>query len=525
MYVVKVDGQMIFSSALYDEEDKILEPDMNLETSSAGSFSFVLPPNHSKRDCIHKMKSIITVEQDGVQLFRGRAEDTELDIYNQLSVYCQGDKSFLNDSVHSPGDLSGKIHDFFRDIISNHNKQVNEEKRFTVGVIDAVEENAELTAASRQETRVYWPTSEMIKTSLLDVYGGYLRTRTVDGVHYIDWVKEYGETCSQPIEFSVNLLDLTKTDDAGDVFTVLIPLGYSKIEDNGNYSDPLTIESVNNGLNYIQDDEAIAKYGKIWRTQTWTYEEDPAKLLEKGRKYLKYGTELETLTIKAVDMHFVDGAIQPIRMGDMVRIISEPNGIDKTIICSRIKPDFNDPAKTEYTFGEPPKMLTDDFKETEEEVKRMGGGGGVTKKTDDLLTWAYDWRSEEEARYLITTGRMDDLGNEISSANIRLDGIEAEIELKVSKDGLISAINMSPEEIAISASKINLDGYVTASKLNAELSSITTQLSTSIVTSSLSAYEVRCQSLCLTDAYVGLKTIKYKDENGNTATMVAVVAS
>ena len=60
----------------------------------------------------------------------------------------------------------------------------------------------------------------------------------------------------------------------------------------------------------------------------------------------------------------------------------------------------------------------------------------------------------------------------ISSAEIAIDGINATLDLKVEKNGVISAINMSPEEITIQAAKINLSGYVTASRFNAEFADI-----------------------------------------------------
>ena len=527
MYVVKVDGQMIFSSALYDDVDKLLSPSISLETSNAGNFSFVLSPNHSKRDIIHKMKSIITVEHDGAQIFRGRASSTELDIYNQLSVYCEGEKTFLNDSVFAPTELSGNVRAFFRSVIENHNTMVDEERQFTVGIIDAVDEEAELTADSRQQTRTYWTTSDIIQDSLIDVYGGYLRTRTDGGVHYIDWVKEYGGTNTQPIEFSVNLLDMTSTDEASEVFTVLIPLGISELDESGNYSAPLTIESVNGGLNYIQDDEAVARYGKIWRTQTWVHEKDPAELLVKGRKYLKYGAALETMTIHAVDMHFLDESAQAIHVGDMVRIISEPHGIDKIIVCSKIEIDLYNPENTTYTLGEPPKMLTDDFAVTEEEVKRMGGGGGGGRKSQeeeisDIIRWADYLFDDKEAKIQLSAGELNNVTGRVSEAEIRLNGVEATMELKVSKDGLISAINMSPESIVISASKINLNGYVTTSKLSAELASITSQISTSITTSSISAATVRCTNLYVGGGHADFTTLRYTDADGKAATLVVL---
>lgn len=64
------------------------------------------------------------------------------------------------------------------------------------------------------------------------------------------------------------------------------------------------------------------------------------------------------------------------------------------------------------------------------------------------------------------------LENRVSSAEVRIDGLNGEITLKVSKNGVISSINQSAENVTISASRINLSGYVTASSLNAEIASI-----------------------------------------------------
>ena len=268
-------------------------------------------------------------------------------------------------------------------------------------------------------------------------------------------------------------------------------------------------------------------YKPMDRTQTWQYEQDPTELLAKARKFLATGTELETLTIKAVDMHFVDGNAQAIRVGDMVRIHSEPHGLDRTIICSKIDIDLFNPENTVYTFGEVPRVLTDDINDLEEESSRRGGGGGgrsIEEELSDIIRWAQINVDETNAQILLTAGELDKLTGRVSSAEIALDGVNATMALKVSKDEVVSSINMSTEEIVIQSAKINLSGYVTTSKLSAELASINSQISTSIITSSLSAATVNCSSLVLTDASLRLKTIKYKDGDGNTATMVVPVA-
>lgn len=71
---------------------------------------------------------------------------------------------------------------------------------------------------------------------------------------------------------------------------------------------------------------------------------------------------------------------------------------------------------------------------------------------------------------------LDAMGNRVSSAESSIKVNSDSIELKVSKDGVISAINQTAESIKISASKIELSGYVTASEfssLKADLANVT----------------------------------------------------
>ena len=82
---------------------------------------------------------------------------------------------------------------------------------------------------------------------------------------------------------------------------------------------------------------------------------------------------------------------------------------------------------------------------------------------------------------------LTEQGKRLSSAEIRLDGAEANILLKVDKDGVISAINLSPESITIQAKKINLEGYVTATQLSTEIAAIENSFSNMVSTKVLYA--------------------------------------
>lgn len=526
MYTIHADGQLLFDSLSEDIGHIVLSPKLLLDINKAGSLSLVLPPGNGLHGQLKKLKSIITVEQDTEQLFRGRAMETDTDTYNQQSVYCEGEKAFLMDSVFSPGTLSGKVHDFFRLLISNHNEQVDAEKQFVVGIIDAVDENAEMNPESRMETRVYWNTLDMMEDSLLNVYGGYLRTRTVDGINYIDWVKQYGAENSQPIEFTVNLLDLNAKADAGDVFTVLIPLGASEIGDDGEYTDPISIASVNNGLNYIQDDAAVAMYGKIWRSKTWSYIEDPARLLEKGREHLKTGIALETITLKAIDMHFVDGNVQPIRIGDRVRILSNPHGLDQVMICSQIEIDLMNPENTVYTFGERPRTLTENVVKAETEVDELtgrGGGGGsrksIQEEVGDIIRWAYINVDKANAKILLTAGELDKTNKSLSEAYIQIDGVKKEIVAKADRIELQGYVTMQAFQAEMASIKSIFSGTTTVEKLNVSDRILTTNIDIAS-NMKLFGYDTYWESKTVQTSIPSFTTASVTLANGNKITIV-----
>jgi hypothetical protein len=215
------------------------------------------------------------------------------------------------------------------------------------------------------------------------------------------------------------------------------------------------------------------------------------------------------------------------------------------MVCSRIEIDLLNPENTLYTFGEPPRTLTDNFVKAEEEVGRMGGGGGrksVEEEIGDIIRWAKINVDEANAHIQLTAGELDKTNKRLSAAEIDIDGVEAEIAIAasrmddiegrttsteillngdeatigliaqvqdtrerisnagisldgeagtvyafVSKGDVISAINMSTEEITISADKISLDGYVTAGDLEAGIADVHAAYASKVETTQLIA--------------------------------------
>lgn len=451
MYTIKVDGQVLYAPALYDDiAHLLLSPRLQLRQNEPGSLEFVIPPQHCMRNAIQVMKSIITVEMGEKEVFRGRATEVATDTYNQTTVYCEGDLSFLIDSVQRPYEYEGKAPALFAKLIEQHNEQVEAEKRFVVGIVNAVSDADTVKIKSDG----YTSTMDEITEWLLDQFGGRLRTRFEDGVYYIDYV-DTNNANSQPIEFGVNLLDIENQINVQEHFTVLIPLGATKNK------KPLTIASVNDGKDYIEDAEAIAKYGRICRTQTWDYVTDASELKSLAEERLRNAATANTLRITAIDFALLGVDVDKIWIGDEVQITSDPHGVNRKEVCIAIDVDMADPKNTEYTFGKVEETLTNKMAD----VQRASGGGAGGGQA------AKYWRKIVQD--------INDQGEVLSQMTLDLDASNNTIKiLAESYNGLKTTIEMMADEIELKADKIYLDGYVTMQDfeaLEAQVESLHTQ--------------------------------------------------
>lgn len=116
---------------------------------------------------------------------------------------------------------------------------------------------------------------------------------------------------------------------------------------------------------------------------------------------------------------------------------------------------------------------------------------------------------------------VNNLTNQVTEMSATLT-IQAEmIESRVEKNGVISAINQTAEEIRISANRINLDGYVTASQLQATNAQITNLMSgltaaTVLETNLLNAQQANvtylsANALNLADISMQIRTVSMGD--------------
>lgn len=240
------------------------------------------------------------------------------------------------------------VRGYLETLIANHNSQVDESKQFKVGIVTVKDNNDSLYRYTN-----YNSTLQEIKEDLVDDLGGYIRIRNVDGYHYIDYIEEYDNTNNQTIQFGENLLDFSRNFDWTELVTAIIPLG-AKLEESPieALEQRLTIESVNNGCDYLTNEEALATFGWIAKTVTWDGVKTPEMLLSKGRKWLT-DNQFEEMVIeaKAIDLHYTDGEIEQFKLGDKIKVHSLLHGIDRYFPLTKMTIQLNNLSANTITLG------------------------------------------------------------------------------------------------------------------------------------------------------------------------------
>lgn len=344
------DSALLYSTSRVELQRGVIVKGLKLELNKAGSLSFVLHSTHPNYDSFQPMKSVVTVKDDDVEIFRGRASRYTTSFYNERSVECEGDLAYLNDSLMAPNRTIGSesssndgitetVEAFFRRCIAAHNSQVEAWKQFTVG-------NITIAQKSKKDTfklNGYNTVLNVIESELLKYYGGFLRTRRVGNTSYIDYIESYNESTSQPIQFSVNLLDLTENNDTDDLYTILVPTG----------KDDLTIASVNNNSKELVNQTLVNKYGRIYRPENFSDIESASELKTAAQEKMSRDilAFYPSYSCKALDLHLMYPSLGKLLIGYTVHVTSYPQGIDLTDTILSAQIDIQNPENSTYEIG------------------------------------------------------------------------------------------------------------------------------------------------------------------------------
>lgn len=352
MYKVYMDNNLMYDPRI--EELALINPVVKLEENKAGYFSFTVSPDHPRYDAIKRRKSVLQVFDDKEQIFSGVCTEIESDFYKQKKVYCEGELSYLNDSIQRQARYQKMtVRGLLEKYISIHNAQVEAEKRFTVGIVTVTDSNDSLYRFTNMQS-----TMQELKEDLVDDLGGYFRVRHQNGVKYLDYLADSMNTNSQVIRLGENLVDFKSNLDTDEIATAIIPLG-AKLDETAveGLETRLDIKSVNNGLDYVYSASAVESFGWIYRVVEWDDVTIPANLKSKGQKYLS-DVQFENMVIeaKAIDLHFVDGAYERFKLSDQIRVVSPSHGLDRFFRLTKQTLNLTNPENDTITLGKTEKV-------------------------------------------------------------------------------------------------------------------------------------------------------------------------
>lgn len=334
------------------------------------TFSFTILPNNPGYELIRPLRTLINVlnTKTGKIEFEGRVlfpkESMDSDGLFGKSFVCESELGYLNDSCQRHGEYHDiSVREFLELIIENHNKDVAGDpidKTFVVGEVTVS------TSTGRIYRYLgYEPTFDTIKDKLLDRLGGELRIRKKDGVRYLDYVESFGEVKNTEIRLAKNLISIEKEVDATEVITRLVPLGTQIESEDEAATDAsparLTIEEVNDGKDYLVDEETEKAIGTIIvKSHVWDDITLPENLKARGEEYLRENNRAKIKhEVSFLDLYLIGLDPDSIDLGNWYPVINPVMNIDEVLRVVEKTIDIVNPENGNISVGDLFKTMSE----------------------------------------------------------------------------------------------------------------------------------------------------------------------
>lgn len=371
IFRVFVDGQLFYHPQLF--QLAITKAQVREDAENIDSLTLAAPFNHPYLSVIRPMASTIVCKKGDRTVFEGRALDDGSDFYNTHTWICESCLAYLKDSIQSPYDYNGTLKGLLEYFLSEHNKNVEDKKKFTVGNVTVTDDNDYVHYSNSE----YSVTLDAIKSKLLNTHGGYLVVRYTDGGKVLDYLADFNEYSVQTVEFGKNLLDVKVTKDHAERATAFIPLGakIKSTDSEGNEvetDERVDITSVNDGKNYIFDEAAVNEIGWIWASEIWEDVTIPGNLLRKANSRLvELVKGITSMELTIVDESDTGADIGDIHAREYVECLSPPHGIDGRYLCIGKTTDYLNPAGNTIIIGASGVKLTSTSVRQEQSISAL----------------------------------------------------------------------------------------------------------------------------------------------------------
>lgn len=348
---------------IHGEKEKLKSGKIVKGINTIDSLSFSMLPTSPGFDRIRDFTTLATVYNTNKNRYEffGRVlySDTSMTESGLITkeVICESFFGYLCDSFQYYVDPKNwTVTELLSYLISVHNNQVEEYKRFTIGKVDVTDPNDNLYIGIQREN-----TWDALNSNLVDILGGELCLRVENGVNYIDYLKQAGKVSETEIAVSRNMKAIKQEKDPSAYVTRLIPYGCKlKNADDEEIEQRLDISSVNGGKLYIDDPEAIATYGIRVGSVEWDDVTEPANLLSKGKQWLAENNRVKIkYTITALDLSLLGHDVDDFEIYDSYPIKNPLLGIDDTARIIKKTIDICEEIKSTIEVGENFKALSD----------------------------------------------------------------------------------------------------------------------------------------------------------------------
>ena len=390
--------------------------------NTINSFTFTIYPNNEGYNLISPLSTLVKVlnTKTNKYEFIGRVlSPTHSMSSNGLvskSYICESELAYLLDTYQSYEEIhNDTVRGYLERLIRVHNANTDSNKQFTVGNVNVIDSNDSL-----YRYVAYDSTKKNIDDDLINKLGGELQIRYENDIRYLDYLTEIGKVCSTEIRLAKNLQDIEQNIDVSGYCNRLVILGakLKTTDDDGNESEldeRLTIEDVNDGVRYIDDEESIKKFGVIQGQVIYDDVTEAKNLLSKGQKYLLNQRLIISNKVNALDLSLIGIDIDSFEVGNYYPLKHEILGIDDTVRIVEKSISIDSPHTSTITLGDLEKDIkkyniqakkgyTEAIKIAEEASNRVVS---VEKYTTEQI-----YRVDGNINTIIT-----DVGNEITNIN------------------------------------------------------------------------------------------------------------
>lgn len=445
MYRVKIfagpedkKGTIIHSPKL--NELKLDEGSIQKAINKIDSFDFSFNPYNPGYGKIKPILTLLNVfnTKTNKYEFEGRVltPSDEMSTSEEFSrsFICEGELGYLHDAPQQHVEYRGNVYNLLKIQLDCYNSQVEPYKRFYIGNVTVEDPNDFVYLYLSDEKSTF----DSIQDTLINRYGGELQIRKVNGVRYLDYLERIGYDSPVEIRLAKNLLSISRKVDPTSVVSRLKPLGARIASEDESATDAsqarITIDSVNNGLPYIDRQDLIDEFGIRGGTQVFDDVNSATLVKSKGLDWLnKQKTILSQYTVGALDLSKIGLDIEGFDVGNTHQTINPVMTINERLRIIGKTIDINAPEEDKLTIGDKFKTANEyqsDLNKSNQKVVELQEL--VENQSTRLVTLAKDYvaisQNIEKVQLTLTNINAENLPQELQNINDVLEGIQESIE-------------------------------------------------------------------------------------------------